>query len=218
AERHAGLGAGIGRFRRCARRIAIDGETGAHAFALRIVDARQGFIEALAGRVSRHGLSLRRCPAAIVQRERGDTSALFAAASARKNACKSVQNLSPLLSTAHGPTTSRLFPHEDGVSFWAGHPPSACRTWMAAMAERTWDVDAAQAVFVVQVFLSWLSVNWFPALGRSPRRVCLRELETGRRRSARYGFGPPPLRTIRPYRANISACANISSPAHGAPA
>jgi len=62
---------------------------------------------------------------------------------------------------------------------------------MAAMAERTWDVDAAQAVFVVQVFRSWLSVNWFPALGRSPRRVCIRELETGRRRSARYGFGPP---------------------------
>src|SRR6185312_4748801 len=29
------------------------------------------------------------------------------------------------------------------------------------------------------------------ALGRSPRRVCIRELETGRRRSARYGFGAP---------------------------
>src|SRR6185503_3437694 len=42
--------------------------------------------------------------------------------------------------------------------------------------------------FVAQVFRSWLSVNWFPKRARSPCRVCIRELVTGRRRSARYGF------------------------------
>ncbi len=49
-ERDAGLGARIGRLGGGARRVAIDGEAGARALALRIVDARQGFIEAFAGR------------------------------------------------------------------------------------------------------------------------------------------------------------------------
>src|SRR3569623_3787553 len=42
--------------------------------------------------------------------------------------------------------------------------------------------------FVAQVYRSWLSVNWFPKRARSPCRVCIRELVTGSRRAARYGF------------------------------
>src|SRR3569833_3168856 len=39
----------------------------------------------------------------------------------------------------------RLLPHRGDESFLTGHLTSACRTEMTAMAERTWDVNAAQA-------------------------------------------------------------------------